>query len=130
MKKDPIGKKKQRPKIIKKPVDYRHRSVKYINTEELDAKINQLVQDNRAKEALLEQINVKIEMLFTKAKNMGSEWLNECLKLIDDDDVEIQKLIDQIENEPCEEKVALSKIKRKTSKNEIKSDKSVNNFNK
>lgn len=132
VKKDPIGKKKQRPKIIRRANEYRQRSMKYINTEELDDKINQLVQDNRAKEAILEQIDSKIEVLLTKAKILGSECINECLNFISIDDLEFKKLIEklniQINQEPREKDLSLLKIKRETGNDGIENDHSVNNM--
>lgn len=106
--------------------------MKYINTEELDDKINQLLHDNRAKETLLQQIDSKIEVLLAKAKIMGSEWMNECLNFISIDDLEFKKLIDKLnietENEPFEKDQNLTEIKCKNLNDGIQSDHSVNNL--
>ncbi|CAF0720835.1 unnamed protein product [Brachionus calyciflorus] len=121
VKKDPIGKKKQRPKTFKKTIENRTGSLKYINTDELDCKISHLIQENRNKETLLEQINTKIEILLLAAKAKGFECVQECLRILNTDDIEVSKLIEKLNllthdfsTEPSEKK-----LKKKNSREKI-----------
>lgn len=59
MKKDPTGKKKQKPKNNFKKVEKKESAPRFNDMDELDRKINSLVEDNKNKSSIIEQVNKK-----------------------------------------------------------------------
>ena len=58
MKKDPVGKKRQRTRNTFKKVNHskKNHTIKYTDCEDLDKKINALQEDNKLKKTIIEQV--------------------------------------------------------------------------
>lgn len=56
VKKDPTGKKKQKPKNNFKKVDKKEHLSRFTDIDELDRKINSMIEENRNKSSLIEQV--------------------------------------------------------------------------
>lgn len=65
-------------------------------------------------------------MLVQKALSIGSNCFEECLRLLSTDDIEIQKLINQISSNFSEASSSNS-MKRNITQNSIRADSDVNN---
>lgn len=69
VKKDPTGKKKQKPKNNFKKVEKKDSAPRFNDMNELDRKINFLVEDNRSKKSIIDQVrmnekkNLKISII-------------------------------------------------------------------
>ena len=99
VKQDPDGKKKQKSKNTFKKVQNSKQSnsiPRYHDSEDLDRKIKTLDEDNKVKSNLIEQANKKLEALLHKAKMIGVNYFEECMRLLNTEDLEIQKILNQI----------------------------------
>nr|QVK45717.1 G protein-coupled receptor [Proales similis] len=109
VKRDPQGKRKQKPNNNFKKTNNRLTPQKRLSTasnsnhDDMERKLTLLLNDNRTKSEVIEKLNSKIKAQLSRARSMGEKAWADCLQLLESDDSELKRLIEEEAGEPTAE---------------------------